>query len=416
MHTADTLTLRPKELDRLTLITRIHSGELTQREGARLLGLSERHLRRLIRCYEHQGAKGIKNKRIGKPASNRLPDRLKDTALKLIKEHFYDYGPTLAAEKLAEYFGIKASKETVRQWMIRECLWHPKQKKAPRIHPPRARRPLLGELIQVDGSYHHWFEDRGPKCCLLVFIDDATSRLMKIKFTTAETTIDYIDTFKEYVLEHGAPRALYFDKHNVFHINQRTAKAQNGITQFGRILKSLNIKPIYAHSPQAKGRVERVNATLQDRLIKEMRFFQINDINSANQFLKGFVERFNLRFSKAPEIEENGHRKLTLNEINHLNFTFSIHTLRTISKDLTIRHNKQLIKIIPATNKARQLVLKKVTICETLNGMNIYLNGNPLEFAIKTICPLAGPTLNRKTLDHYLDQAKRLEKYWQLVT
>jgi hypothetical protein len=115
--------------------------------------------------------------------------------------------------------------------MIGECLWYPKQKKATRIYPPRARRPLLGELIQVDGSYHRWFEDRGPKCCLLVFIDDATSRLMKIKFTMAETTIDYIDTFKEYVLEHGTPRALYFDKHNVFHINQRTAKAQNGITQ-----------------------------------------------------------------------------------------------------------------------------------------------------------------------------------------
>ena len=342
-------------------------------------------------------------------------EEVKDRALHLMKTHFYDYGFTLVSEKLAEYFGIRLSKETARQWMIKAALWHPKQKKAARAHPPRVRRPLLGELIQVDGSHHDWFEGRGPKCCLLVFIDDATSRLMKIKFTTAETTLDYLDAFKAYVLEHGVPRALYFDKHNVFHINQRMTKAQNGITQFGRVLKSLDVQPIYAHSPQAKGRVERANATLQDRLIKEMRFLNISDIDTANKFLKDFVQRFNLRFAKPPAMEVDAHRKLTTDEVNRLNFTFSVHTTRTISKDLTIRHNKQLISIIPDANKIRQLISKKVIICETLNKMTIYLDNKPLPFAIKKVSPMAGPTLNRKTLDHYLDQTKRLEKYWLMT-
>ncbi|HRE32602.1 MAG TPA: ISNCY family transposase, partial [Candidatus Berkiella sp.] len=275
MHPADILALLPKELDRLKIISRYKEGIITQLEAARLLGLSERHMRRLIRRIERQGDAGILNKRRGKTPSNRLNDEIKSKALALIQEHFYDYGPTLAAEKLREYFQLSVSKETVRQWMFETHLWQAHMKKIPKPHPPRARREFLAELIQIDGSYHRWFEDRGPKCCLLVFIDDATSRIMNLRFCVAETTIDYLSTFKEYVLEHGIPRAIYFDKHNVFHINQRTAKSQDVVTQFGRVLKTLEIKLIYAHSPQAKGRVERANETLQDRLIKELRFHKI---------------------------------------------------------------------------------------------------------------------------------------------
>lgn len=415
MHPADILALLPKELDRLKIISRYKEGIVTQLEAARLLGLSERHMRRLIRRIERQGDAGILNKRRGKAPSNRLNDEIKAKALALIQEHFYDYGPTLAAEKLREYFQLNVSKETVRQWMIENHLWQAHMKKNPRPHPPRARREFLGELIQIDGSYHRWFEDRGPKCCLLVFIDDATSRIMNLRFCVGETTIDYLSTFKEYVLEHGMPRAVYFDKHNVFHINQRAAKSQDGVTQFGRVLKALEIKPIYAHSPQAKGRVERANETLQDRLIKELRFHKINDIIQANLFLKGFIERYNHRFEKKAVFEDDMHRQLSNKERNELDFLFSIHSVKKISKDLLVRHNKQLIKIIPPPNRSRQYINQKVTICESLNSMRLYCHGKRLNFSIEKCNSLSGPTLSRKTLDHYLDQELIEKKYWSLT-
>lgn len=416
MHTADILALLPKELDRLKVIARYKDGNITQVEAARLLGLSERHLRRLIRRTEHRGDTGVQNRRRGKAPSNRLSEEIKTKALTLIQEHFYDYGPTLAAEKLKEYFQLSISKETVRQWMIEAHFWQAHTKKIPKPHPPRARREFLGELIQIDGSYHRWFENRGPKCCLLVFIDDATSRIMNLRLCVAETTIDYLSAFKEYVVEYGVPRAVYFDKHNVFHINQRAAKSQDGVTQFGRVLKTLGIKPIYAHSPQAKGRVERANETLQDRLIKEFRFHKINDINQANLFLKGFIERYNQRFEKKAMLEDNVHRQLSPKEAEGLNFLFSIHSVKKISKDLLIRHNKQLIKIIPPKNRSRQYVNQKVTICESLNSMLLYCHGKQLNFTIEKANPLSGPTLSRKTLDHYLDQEFIEKKYWSLTS
>jgi phage pi2 protein 07 len=400
MHTPDILALLPKELDRLKVIERYQHKQISQVEAARLLGVSERHLRRLIRRIEVYGAYGICNQRKGKRPSNRICDELKQQSLGLIKTHFYDYGPTLAAEKLWEYFDIKASKETVRQWMIEDGLWQPNVQKAVRVHPPRARRAFFGELIQIDGSYHKWFEERGPKCCLLVFIDDATSRIMKLQFAQAETTIDYLAAFKDYVLTHGAPRAVYFDKHNVFHINQRTAKSHDGVTQFCRVLKALNTQPIYAHSPQAKGRVERANETLQDRLIKELRFHNINNIKEANQFLGGFVERYNQRFEKQAYHEQNMHRQLTHKEKNNVDFLFSIQTVKKISKDLLIRHNKELIKILPPHNKRHRYINQKAVLCENLNGKKIYFNGREMNYIV---------------LEHYLDQDSWLNRYWSLT-
>lgn len=415
MHTADILALLPKEIDRLKVIERYRSGDITQTEAARLLSMSGRHLRRIIRRIEAHGDIGVKNQRVGKAPSNRIQNSLKERSLQLIKEHFYDYGPTLAAEKLGEYFQITVSKETVRQWMISEQLWQAHCKKIPRPHPPRARREFYGELIQIDGSYHRWFEDRGPKCCLLVFIDDATSKIMKLRFSTGETTIDYLSVLKEYVLTYGVPRAMYFDKHNVFHINQRTAKAQDGVTQFGRVLKSLEIKPIYAHSPQAKGRVERANETLQDRLIKELRFHKINDIETANLFLDDFVSRYNMLFEKRAELEQDAHRKLSLKEKRECDYLFSIHSIKKISKDLIVRHNRNIFKIIPPKNRSRQYINQRVTICESLEGTVIYCRGKLVNYIIEHGSKLTGPTLNRKALDHYLDQRLLNERYWDLT-
>lgn len=334
-------------------------------------------------------------------------------SLSLIEEHFYDYGPTLASEKLAEYFGIKASKETVRQWMIQANLWSAKQKRVSRPHPLRARRPFLGELVQVDGSHHHWFESRGPKACLLVFIDDATGELLNLRFAPGETTIDYLAMLKEYVLERGAPRAMYFDKHNVFHLNQKN-KSQDGFTQFGRVLKHLNIEPIYAHSPQAKGRVERVNETLQDRLLKELRFFEINDIDSANKHMKDFIKRFNQQFAKAPQEMLDLHRPLSNEEKASLDFHCSVQTTKTISKDLLIKHNRVIFKITTKDFRPRQLINHKLTLCENDKNLTFYFKGRIINYQLISKPNTTVHTFNRKNVDQYLDNNLKLKSYWLL--
>lgn len=415
MQPADILALPSHELDKLRLIEYWKKGVITQVKAAATLKLSERHFRRLVRRYETLGMFGLINKRKGKPPGNRLPETLREQSLQIIRDHFYDYGPTLAAEKLAEYFDIQVSRETVRRWMIAANLWIPKQKKIPRPHPLRPRRPYLGELVQVDGSHHHWFEERGPKACLLVFIDDATGKLLNLRFAPGETTIDYLDTLKEYLKSYGVPRAMYFDKHNVFHINQKITKAKDGVTQFGRVMKHLNIEPIYAHSPQAKGRVERANETLQDRLVKELRFLGIDSIEKANQHLPGFIQRFNEQFAKPPEEPLDLHRALTAEEQASLDYFCAIQTIKTVSKDLLIKHNGQVFKVIPPKNRPNRIIRQKVMMCEDLSGTRFYFNNKLLEYQVTSKGNLTGPTLNRKNMDQYMDALAKMGRYWTLT-
>jgi len=195
--------------------------------------------------------------------------------------------------------------------MIAAGLWADRQARLQRPYQPRYRRDCVGELIQIDGSHHAWFEDRGPKCCLLVYIDDATSRLMELRFCPSESTLDYMHSTKRYLIGHGKPVAFYSDKHTVFRVSDRDAKSGNGLTQFGRALHELNIDIIYANSSQAKGRVERMNLTLQDRLVKELRLEGIDTIEDGNDFLPGFMDTLNAKFSKEPINPTNLHRPLT---------------------------------------------------------------------------------------------------------
>ena len=415
MNTADILALPARALDILKQIEKWKAGAISQSEASRALKLSERHFRRLIRSYESQGIKGLISLRHGKAPSNKIDDITRCKSLSLIQEHFYDYGPTLAAEKLAEYFGIRVSKETVRQWMIQDNLWKPHFKHLHKSHPSRPRRPFLGELVQVDGSHHHWFENRGAKACLLVFIDDATGKLLHLRFAPGETTIDYLTMLKEYVLEQGVPRAMYFDKHNVFHINQKTAQAKDGFTQFGRVMKYLNIQPIYAHSPQAKGRVERVNATLQDRLLKELRFFDINNIDDANKHLPSFIKRFNDKFSVLPEEPSDLHRPLSEQEKQSLDFHCSIQTTKTITKDLLVKHNKQVLKIIRNKQSPKKLIKQKIILCEDYDGIKIFINNIPLNYEIIKKSKTCAPTLNRKNMEQFLDNNPNFKGYWMLL-
>ena len=217
-----------------------------------------------------------------------------------MRDRYADFGPTLAAEKLAEHHGCWVSRETLRGWMIADGLWQDRRHRLPSPHQPRRRRDCLGELVQIDGSEHAWFEDRGPPCTLLAFVDDATSRLLQLRFVTSELTFDYFRTTRAYLEEHGKPVAFYSDKHGIFRVNSKEAAAGDGVTQFGRALLALNIDIICANTPQAKGRIERAFGTLQDRMVKELRLAGVSSIAAANAWLPGFITAYNTRFGRDP--------------------------------------------------------------------------------------------------------------------
>ena len=271
----DILTMSKKELTRLEIIQKLEEKRLKQKEAGDMLGISARQVRRLLRKYKQEGEAGLISKRRGRPSNNQLDPQIKKKAIDLLHSQYPDFGPTLACEKLEERNGLKLSAESVRQIMIAEELWKPRKHKRPQIHQMRPRRACEGELVQIDGSPHNWFEDRGPYCNLLAYIDDATGRLMELLFTPTETTFSYFQATRHYLVLHGLPVAFYSDKHGIFRVNIKNALSGSGMSQFGRAMKHLDIEIICANTPQAKGRVERVFATLQDRLVKELRLRNI---------------------------------------------------------------------------------------------------------------------------------------------
>lgn len=262
------VTMSNKELHRLPVIQAVVEKRLRRRDAASQLDLTERQVQRLMNRFRESGATGLTNTRRGMPGTHRLDVALRHRILTLLRENYVGFGPTFAAEKLQERHGISVSVETLRCWMTADGLWVPHAHRRPRVYQPRYRRDCLGELIQIDGSHHDWFEGRASKCCLLVYIDDATGRLMHLRFCQSESAFDYMLATREYVDKHGKPVAFYSDKHAVFRVSQAETR-RTGMTQFGRALHDLNIELICANRSQAKGRVERANLTLQDRLIKE---------------------------------------------------------------------------------------------------------------------------------------------------
>ncbi len=225
-----------KEIDRLETIQAVTRKHLTQKEAARRLELSVRQIKRLVRRYRTDGAVGLISRHRGRPANNAIKQTIREAVMALVREHYHDFGPTLACEKLVEHHGHALSPETLRQWMIAEGLWQSKGRKQARIHQRRARRPCMGDLVQIDGSPHDWFEGRGPRCTLIVFIDDATSKLMALRFAPTETTRVYMETLQAYLAEHGRPVALYSDKHSIFRVNHPDREGE--LTQFSRALKT----------------------------------------------------------------------------------------------------------------------------------------------------------------------------------
>jgi hypothetical protein len=393
-----------KELDRLTVMKALDSRTIKQKHAAAQLGLSIRQIKRLLKDYRQNGVASLISRRRGRPSNRCLAESIRTNALDLIRKHYHDFGPTFAHEKLTENHDLDLSVETLRQWMIAEGIWQFKQRKTKQVFQMRERRSRLGELVQIDGSPHAWFEDRAETCTLIVFIDDATSQLLYLRFVQAETTQAYMDALNAYMARYGRPVSLYSDKHGVFRVNAKEATSGNGLTQFGRTLETLDIESIHANSPQAKGRVERANQTLQDRLIKEMRLQSIDSMDAGNAFLDNFRQDYNQRFAVVAKSQENAHRPVLHSE-QELEIIFSIHTTRKLSKNLTIQYKNTLYQV-EAQKRPRRMRHTKITVCEGFDGTVFLLyQGRKLEYSTHQKAQKQQPIENEKTINLRVNQA-----------
>lgn len=375
------ITLSRLELNRIEIIQRVINRRMTQIDAAFHLKISTRQVRRLIKRYKEQGQEGLASRKRGKPSNYQLPSSVSQNALQIIWQRYADFGPTLAHEKLLEVHGVhNISVESVRRLMIKAGLWVTRKERSKRVYQPRYRRDCLGELIQVDGSDHRWFEDRNSKCTLLVYIDDATSSLMHAKFVKEESTFSYFIATHEYIQLHGKPIAFYSDKHTTFRANKKGATTGTGMTQFGRAMHELNIDIICANSSQAKGRVERANKTLQDRLVKELRLQNISTMDIANAFLPSFISDYNHRFAKPPRNTKNVHRNLSQHD--HIDRLMSWQEQRTVSNSLTIQYDRVVFLLEP-NELSRELKRRKVTIYDYPDGrFEIAYEGQLLSYSI----------------------------------
>lgn len=395
------LTMSKREIRRLEIMQRLKDKRLTQKEAADLLGLSTRQIKRLWRGYCQRGAQGLVSGRRGKASNNRLDAGVVEQALDLIMERYRDFGPTLAHEKLTEVHELRLSRESVRRIMIEAGVWKPKLAKQPSVHQMRERRACFGELVQIDGSEHAWFEDRGPKCTLLVYIDDATGQLLELWFVPRESFFGYCEATRQYVERYGKPVAFYSDKHGIFRVNQaRPLGLSSGLTQFGRAMQELDIRIICANSPQAKGRIERANQTLQDRLVKELRLRGISDMDAGNAYLPEFREDFNRRFGVAPRSSHDAHRPLL--KTDHLERILTHQETRTLSKNLTVQF-KHVVYQIQSNRPGYALRNAQVLVCENAQGeVTIWYKDQLFAFSVYHKAPRQAEVADSKSLDHQI--------------
>jgi len=369
-----------KELSRLEVIQRLSEKRMSQREAGAILHLSTRQIKRLLKAYRKRGAVGLVSKHRGRRSNNRLSEDVKKRALNLLKTKYKGFGPTLAQEKLVEKDKLKLSDESVRKLMIEENLWKPRKVKKVVTHQLRERRACFGELIQIDGSPHDWFEGRADPCVLLVFIDDATGKVVQLRFVESESFFSYAQAAEDYFRRCGKPVAFYSDKHGIFRVNLPSASSGDALTQFGRAMQELDIQIICANTPQAKGRVERVNQTLQDRLVKEMRLHGIASMADGNAYLPEFMEDLNQRFAVEPRSSVDAHRPLTAKD--DLARILTWQETRTLSKNLTLQFEKVVYQIQTQrpTYSMRQAV---VTVClDAQQNITILYKGKALPHTI----------------------------------
>jgi hypothetical protein len=357
------VTMSERDLKRIQVLTEVLAGRRTVVSAAAVLALGVRQTFRLLARYQEGGGGALVHKARGRTSNRQWNSGVREYAVELVRSKYADFGPTLATELLLEKHSLKIGRETLRRWMVADGLWLSRKQRR-NFHQPRLRRESYGELIQIDGSDHRWFEDRGAACTLLVLIDDATSRLMQLRFVPSESTDSYFEALQGYLHAHGCPVAFYSDKHTVFRVNRPDAKGGSGMTQFGRALAELNIEIICANSSQAKGRVERANRTLQDRLVKELRLADICNIDAGNAFLPKFLERYNERFAVRAIRAEDLHRPLNV-VAGRLNDILCHREQRHVSEQLTMSYAR------------KQIILDRNDVSEGLGGKYVDLYDFP---------------------------------------
>lgn len=340
MAEKDIIMVRQRELKRLHVIRKVMEGALTEKEASVLLSLSERQIRRIVKRIREEGDRGILHRSRGKPSNRELSSTLKEKIIHLYRTTYTGFGPTLFTEKLTEAEGITVSDETVRNWLIHEGEWKKHRKQKAR-HQWRERKHHYGEMVQLDGSHHDWFEGRGPKCVLMGYIDDATGRVYG-RFYGYEGTIPAMDSFKRYIKKYGIPMSVYLDKHTTYKSPAKPLEDEVPLSEFGKALTELGVEIIHANSPQAKGRVERLFNTLQDRLVKEMRLKGVSSIEEGNKFLVRYLPVHNRRFSVKPHKRENLHVRAGNVDLDTI---LCIKTERTVRNDNVIQHNRKLYQI-----------------------------------------------------------------------
>ncbi len=365
------IRMSKKELSRLEVVQAVVGSRLTQAEAAGRLKLSVRQVKRLCRRYRRAGAAGLVSKRGGRPSNHRIGEAERARVIGLIKARYEGFGPTLAAEYLGAEDGYAHSVETLRNWMREAGLWLAKRKGRRAVHGLRERRARFGELVQIDGSPHDWLEARGPRCTLIAFIDDATGRIVYARFVPVESSLAYLDGLHAYLRKHGRPVALYSDRHGIFTKHDPEDPAP---TQFERAVKQLGIESILAHSPQAKGRVERLFETLQDRWVKAMRLAGISDREAANCWLPTAIARHNARFAVAPRNTEDAHTAVDCAPAP-LHRICSLQYVRTLSKALSSQFAGRLYQIQTGSSPRYGLQGKKITVCQSSDGTLTLLNG-----------------------------------------
>ena len=342
----DRVIMSVKEHRRVSVIRQTREKKLTQVKAGTLLGLTPRHIRRLIERVAQAGDQGLAHRGRGKPSNRQIPEKVQTKALTLYAQRYGDVGPTLAAEKLAERHGITISAETVRGWLLAKGVTHFQRRKRPH-RAWRERKAHVGELLQLDGSHHDWLEGRGPRCVLMAYIDDASSRVLA-RFYEYEGTIPAMDSFRRYVTRYGIPLAVYADRHTTYQspakptVEEQLA-GREPLSQFGRALSELGVELIPAHSPQAKGRVERLFKTVQDRLVKELRLAGVSTLEAANRFLDGSLPIDTRRVSVQPAQPADLHRPRPASR--ELDRSLCIKTTRCLRRDWTVAHHGHLSQV-----------------------------------------------------------------------
>jgi len=356
--------MKPREIKRLHLIGQALEEKISQKQAAEVAGLSPRQMRRLMKRVAAEGDRGIVHRRRGKPSNRRIADKTKQKVLELFEKHYGDYGPTLASEKLQERHQIEVHPETLRLW-LRQARLPYKQRKARPHRQWRQRRSCFGEMVQLDGSHHDWLEGRGPNLVLMGYIDDATSTV-EARFYDHEGTVPALDSFRSWVQRYGIPCSVYLDKHTTYRspqtptVEEQLQGLEQSRSQFQRAMHELGVEVIHAHSPAAKGRIERLFQTLQDRLVKELRLARASTLTEANQVLERYLPLYNQRFQVQAAQPTDLHRRVPARL--DLETVLCLKTQRRLNADSTVQHDGQVYLV------EDRLKAQTITVHQRLDG------------------------------------------------